>query len=212
MYEDGGDLGHGDHFRGNRTMHVPLIVDAPAFFPQRLRVTGLVSTMDIAPTLEAIAGAEPGPGLAGVDLRVAARDGVSPHKDLVFETGLWFAPVSTGYLEGRRIPYPDITELGEIDFDAGTGISIKSEYFDITNIAKHRMLYTGRYKLLYLPTGRGIKWELYDLLYDAGESMDISGESRALTRRLARRLLDALAAAPNTEIRNDFILPLEPAD
>jgi len=207
LYEVEGDLGHGDHFRSNRTIKVPLILNSPDRVPHGLRLLDLVSLIDVAPTLAALAGVKTPDNLRGKNLMELARGGEPPHERLFFETGLWFVRISEGYLGTRRIPYPDISTMGQIDFGGDTSVSLKPEYLDITNIAKHRMVYDGRYKLVYIPTPRGIRWELFDLLYDPGEKTDLAGENPELLRRLSLAIIEEMGSAPNTEVRRDFFLP-----
>lgn len=75
MTSDHGE-GLGEHeeathgvFLYQSTLHVPLIVVAPGRWPAGTRVSELVSLVDVAPTLYALAGASPPSGLDGLSLQ-----------------------------------------------------------------------------------------------------------------------------------------------
>ncbi|MBZ0272443.1 sulfatase-like hydrolase/transferase [bacterium] len=207
LYENLEDMGHGDHFRGMATVHVPIIIDAPHQFPQGLVSQRLTNNVDIAPTLAAAAKVDLPDDIDGLNIAWRIAETGADERLLFFETGIWFVNSSAGYLNGRRIVYPDITTIGEIAKDDDRAIVIKDQYLPITNIAKHRMVFDGRYKLVYMPTPDGIRWELYDLLYDPEEERDEMLDSRDVFRRLAGALVREMDAAPNTEARRAYFLP-----
>lgn len=179
LYEVAQDIGHGDHFRYGYTNHVPLVIHWPAGIgkigrgEQKSPVKGIVSQIDIAPTLLANLGLTPPAKMDGKDFTDLALGKVEKINDDYFaETGLWFVSLAEEYLNGRRIPYPDITEIGNLDFENGW-IDIKAKYQDITNIAKHRMASDGQFKAIYMPTQSGVRYECYDTVNDPQEQYDI---------------------------------------
>ncbi|MCB9477033.1 MAG: sulfatase [Deltaproteobacteria bacterium] len=199
-----------DRFRRNDALRVPLILYGPESVPKGLRVPGLVSTTDIAPTLASAAGAEFPEGLNGQDLYAMIRAENSGRSALIFESGLWQNEPGSGKDEERRIAYPGLATTLEVLNGDGPYLALKPEYTDIVNIAKHRMVYDGRYKLIYIPTVNGIRWELYDLLYDPMETNDVVTQDTEAFRRLARFLFEQSELAPNTEVRRGYVLPVTP--
>ncbi len=86
--EDLLDHGYMNHRTGlyDTCTRVPTIVTGPGF-PAGARVPGLVDTLDIAPTILALAGATPPAGLRGRDLRAVAA-GTVPAAEAVFAEGV----------------------------------------------------------------------------------------------------------------------------
>jgi choline-sulfatase len=76
-----GEATHGP-FLYQATLHVPLVVTAPGRWPAGRRVKGLVSIVDLAPTLVVLAGRPVPPGLDGRDI------GPSVHGEAVSERRL----------------------------------------------------------------------------------------------------------------------------
>jgi len=74
--EEFGDHGRVDHFitQYQEILRVPLIVRGPGV-PAGLRIRTPVSSVDLVPTLLAMAGADPAPGLDGLDLGPLLRGG-----------------------------------------------------------------------------------------------------------------------------------------
>ncbi len=211
LYEQEGDIGHGDHFRGNQTLRVPLVISAPGRIESPTRVEALTTNIDIAPTLASLASAKYPDDVEGIDLTEVLRGERKGRDLLFFETGLWFVKIAEGYMKDRRIAYPDITTMGEIDYKKGTSITLKSQYKDITNIAKHRMVFDGRFKLLYMPTPEGILWELYDLDEDPNEQRNLIDELPLVANPLKDALFAEMGSVPNTFVRQEYFLPLKPS-
>jgi arylsulfatase A-like enzyme len=62
--------------------------------------------------------------------------------------------------------------------------------------AKHRGLYRERWKLLELPTPRGVKVELYDVVADPSERRDVAAEHPDVVTRLREELARERPAGP----------------
>jgi choline-sulfatase len=82
---DHGEATHGP-FLYQSTLHVPLLVVAPGRWPGRRRASGLVSNVDIAPTLLALAGLSAPPNLDGRDLASLVREEATSPRTLPLET------------------------------------------------------------------------------------------------------------------------------
>jgi len=75
---EAGAIGHGGQRLDQAVLHVPLVFSGPGI-PAGRRVRGLVRTIDLFPTIAALAGVEPPPGLQGTSLAgVLAGDGAEP--------------------------------------------------------------------------------------------------------------------------------------
>ena len=213
LYENIEDLGHGDHFRGNYTLRVPLLVSWPRGVgilgegARHGRIDGLVSQIDLAPTILSNLGFEPPAPMDGVDLTDLITGKVPGVRDELYaETGLWFVSLSADYLSTRRILYPDISLMGQVE--PGTGrVTLKPAYNDITNIAKHRAVFDDQYKVIAMPTSRGMRWECFNRITDPDERANLfEGEVQAC-EAFKEKLLDWMASAPGVELKNGFVLP-----
>ncbi|HEX8439864.1 MAG TPA: arylsulfatase, partial [Archangium sp.] len=67
-------------------------------------------------------------------------------------------------------------------------IVLKPEWEASVQAAKHRGLYLGRWKLLELPTPRGVRVELYDVTTDPAERRDVAAEHPEVVARLREQL------------------------
>jgi arylsulfatase A-like enzyme len=80
-----GEATHGP-FLYQTTLHVPLVVAAPGRWPAGRRVKGLVSIIDLAPTLLTLAGRPVPPGLDGRDIGPSARGEAVAERRLPLES------------------------------------------------------------------------------------------------------------------------------
>lgn len=220
LYENLNDIGHGEHFRGNNTLHVPLIFHWPKGIAGPIGeradnkngiIRSLVSHLDIVPTLYSALGITPTEKVDGVDLTKLITGKTQVARERVFaETGLWLVNLEMNYLKDRRIEYPDISIMGKYD-PKTKRITIDPKYTDIINIAKHRMAFDGRYKMLLIPTSRGVKYECYDLKNDPLEKNNLfdSIYPSVACEKNKDSLLEWMDSAPGVDILNGFALPAE---
>jgi hypothetical protein len=109
LYEEPGIAGHGDVVGGERSQVVPILLRGPGVARGRVS-NAQVRLTDLGATL-----------LGLVDpARETFGDGVSlfapvPDRPLCLETGIWFWPTLPAGLRGRRLVYPGIAELLELD-------------------------------------------------------------------------------------------------
>jgi arylsulfatase A-like enzyme/Flp pilus assembly protein TadD len=80
-----GEATHGP-FLYQTTLHVPLVVAAPGRWPASRRVKGLVSIVDLVPTLLTLAGRPVPPGLGGRDIGPSARGEAATERRLPLES------------------------------------------------------------------------------------------------------------------------------
>ena len=92
-------------------------------------------------------------------------------------------------LKGRQIRFFD--GLSSFRFEKeSTSIYLNPEYEESIVMAKHRMLQDDGYKLLYIPTRDGVRWELYKAAEDPHEKEDLASKPE-MQQRL-RRMQDAM--------------------
>ena len=213
LYENMDDIGHGDHFRGNYTLKVPLIIKWAKGFGKigqnapGTRLNGLANLIDIAPTLLANFEMEPAGKIEGTDLSAMIENKTGKVRDFQFaESGMWFVKVENDYLDPRRIPYPDIETAGKI-LPGSNLIVLKEKYRDIVNVAKHRVITDGHKKLIAMPTTRGMVYECYDLDNDPNEKVDLFAHSPKVCAPYLQALNGWMSLAPNVEMVNGFPLP-----
>ncbi len=205
LYEPGRGQGHGDHLFGDEALHVPLVIADPGRAPRR--VPDQVQSIDIAPTLCALAGVQCAGGLDGRSL-VPLMDGKSlPALPAFAETGLWFDTSLPEVPRDLRMPYPDLPHLTEVVPAHDDAIEMRARYEPITIAAKHRMIRDGHYKLIYVPTRAGVRWMLYDTAADPGETHDIAGDHPDVLRRLQAKLWSWMLADPRMERQNGYLVP-----
>jgi arylsulfatase A-like enzyme len=209
LYENEWYVGHGEHFRGDYVVNIPLIVCNPLRIYPLKKVDTIVRDVDLMPTI-----------LGMLDLPVPGKiDGVSLLPLLVgknktlnlsafAETGIWFSDTAEGFYQEKRIYYPDITSLGKIDNSYNNEVVIKEEYRPLIITAKHRMLRTKDYKLIYMPTPKGIIFELYDLKNDPSETRNIVNRHKEIMEKLKKQLYVWILQDKNIVFKNDFFLPL----
>lgn len=206
LFEHGRGHGHGDHLFGEEALSVPLLVhDGRGTTPRR--VPGLVRDVDLAPTFYAWAGVAPPGDLDGSSL-VDAMKGAPLATALAFaETGLWFTEEIPGIPPELRLPYPNISRMGEIVRDAGDDVVLQDAYLPGTIMAKHRAVYTRDRKLILAPTRQGLRTLLFDPKSDPANLHDLSVEEPENTAKLRTILLQWILQDPLLELRGEHLVP-----
>jgi len=209
LYENGWGIGHGEHLRGDNVVSVPLIIYNPFRNYRKRFINSIVRDIDLTPTLLEMFGLPLPKDIEGVSL-VPLLEGQKDTFNLTTfaETGIWFSDVSEGFYQEKRIQYPDITRLSKIDTAYNNEVVIKEEYRPLIILAKHRMLRTEEYKLIYMPTRKGVIFELYDLKKDPFELKNIATEEPEKVNTLKRQLYTWILEDRNIKLVNDYFLPL----
>jgi arylsulfatase A-like enzyme len=193
LFEPGTTTHHGKWFKGgDEANRVPLYFAGPGV-PRGVRVAEPVSLVDVAPTVAALLGL-PARATDGASLGPAFT-GAAPARDVLAETGLWLNGPAT--VDGVR--YPALPELLEADARDDFQLVLKPRYEDIVVEAKHRMLRRGPWKLLYIPTADGARYELYDMIADPTQARDRFADT-ADAPSLVRALRKSLARDPEREL------------
>ncbi|MBI3202610.1 MAG: sulfatase [Myxococcales bacterium] len=206
LYEPGRGQGHGDHLFGDEALRVPLVVVDPRR-PGARRVPGVVRSVDLAPTLCALAGVECASGIDGQSLVPAIEGKPLPARLAFAETGLWFTRRIPDVPASLRLPYPDLTEVVEVDSGAGGDLVARADLEPLLVTAKHRMVRDERYKLIYAPTRGGVKWLLYDTEGDPLEQRDVAGEHPEVVARLQKELWQWMLADRGMRRDGEMLVP-----
>jgi len=213
LYEPGMGMGHGEHLRGEWSTRIPfLLYDGTSPGKEYRRLSVLGSSVDIAPTLSSLLGAGRDPGWEGRDLSPwISGKGIKPDNGFAYsETGIWFSDKGDHFFQRQRIMYPDITRISEIDFDNGQVVLRSGAYPGLIVSSKHRAWREGPYKLIYIPTRKGICYELYDVVADPANTRDLSAQKPVVVRRLRRRLEAFCTRKGRDIVVNSFFLPATP--
>ncbi|MCU0794761.1 MAG: sulfatase-like hydrolase/transferase [Akkermansiaceae bacterium] len=173
LYEPGVTLGHGLTFEGaGHGFHIPLAMRVPGAVERR--IDAQVRTLDIAPTLARLAGAEPDAGWEGQDLSSWIRGEAEP-RDLPYfgETQFPFIQFRVPGIE--RPPLPPMDELTFIDPDYNHQFVMKAEYRPRVLAAKQHCLRTRDWKLVMTPTVEGTRhFQLYHMRSDPDGLKDLA--------------------------------------
>jgi hypothetical protein len=97
--------------------------------------------------------------------------------------------------------------ISEVDREHGDQIVIRKQYEAFAVAAKHRMLELGNFRLLYLPTRDGCRYELYDRSRDPGYRKDVAAAYPDVTASLKQTLQSLMDEDPFVERKGDSVWP-----
>jgi arylsulfatase A-like enzyme len=210
LYDHGHGQGHGDHLFGDEGTHVPLVVYDPRTKSPR-REARVVRDVDLAPTLYELLGVDAPADLDGRSFAPALRgEDIGPRLAYA-ETELWFTEDIPSLPKELRIPYPGILALTELDAKHNDEIVLRREMTAPTLMARHRMVRDDRWKLVYVPTRTGVKYMLYDVTADPGETHDVAAANAGEVARLRSELWRWMLADPLMEQKDGWLVPRDPA-
>src|SRR5262249_46246714 len=90
-------------------------------------------------------------------------------------------------------------------------IVLRREMAATTTMARHRMIRDERWKLVYVPTRMGVKYMLFDLAADPGETRDVAADNPAEVERLRGALGLWMLEDPLMEQRDGWLVPRDAA-
>lgn len=199
LFESGRGQGHGEHLWGENVLKVPLLIKMPkGQIPSVSNISFVSRAVDLMPTLLGLLGLpkpEDQRPLDGIDwtpwIRGLRRD--DPQIAAISETEIWFSRSGKGEFQNYRLDYPGISGL--LNFDQGYSgeIVLNPLYESAIITAKHRALSTSAYKLIYMPTKRGIEWQLFDRMADPESKRDIKDAMPEVFAKMKTQLLSHLA-------------------
>jgi hypothetical protein len=209
LYEKDFGMGHGEHLKGNYSLEVPFIIHYPKLADKRTTMKTTSSVIDIMPTLFDIAGLKMPEYFDGVSLLKKTK--YFNSVDAYCETGMWFDNDKSSplFFHNQRIDYPDISGVSEIDFAYRNEIVISQRYQNIVTGAKYRTIYSGNYKLIYIPLTTGPKFELYDYISDPDNQNDLSGIKTDVLDLMKNEFYDFMdkKSSGNFIIKNGMLFP-----
>ncbi|MDY6933745.1 MAG: sulfatase-like hydrolase/transferase [Spirochaetota bacterium] len=216
LYEKDLGMGHGEHLRSNLSLEVPLIIFSNNNKIQKgERLNRLSSTIDIIPTIFDIACLNEPDYFEGVSI-LKKRNIIGYNEitniDAYSETGVWFDNNKNSdlFFHHLRIDYPDISVISEIDLLHRNEIVLQQGYQNIVNASKHRTIYSGRYKLIYVPLSEGPRFELYDYIEDPYNRIDLSKTKKDQLEIMKKKFYQFVdeKSSGNYLVKEEFLLPI----
>jgi arylsulfatase A-like enzyme len=178
--------GQGNSAIGDFSARVPILIADPRIRGPR-KVTQVVRTVDIAPTLLELAGLPAVASMQGVSLVPLMRGETLETLPAFNETGVWLTDLPGTPMNHLR--YPHLPELLEIPNKKIGMISLKPKYVDIIIAAKDRMVRVGDWKLTYQPLTDSAMYRLFNIREDPGCLHNVM-EQQPRTAEQLKYLLD----------------------
>jgi arylsulfatase A-like enzyme len=197
--------GHGNHLFGDHDLHVPLVIVDPRR-PGGRAEPGVVTNADLAPTLFELTGVAPPAAMDGASLVPALAGAAIAPRPTFAETELWIG-VQPDLPDRLRFPYPEFLEYSEVDSAHGDALVLKREFGTLTLVARHRMVRDGAWKLLYMPTAKGVVYELFDTDTDPENLTDLAVARPEVTARLKEELWAWMLEDRAMEERRGYLAP-----
>ncbi len=210
LYEGKLGMGHGEHFRGLYATRIPLIINYAGLTDRRKDIKSLVRNVDLAPTILELMKVKNTFTMEGKSLIPVIKGTEKQSRFAYGETGIWFDNSRKNglFFQNQRIMYPDITGLSMVDFHFDKQVVLNDNYRDIINMAKHRYIFDGRYRLIYIPLQDRIEYELYDTEKDPLAENNIASRRPDIVKRLSKELFRWVTRNSDVMVKNGFIYPL----
>jgi len=187
LYEPRNTSDHGKWFHGDKANQFPLVLaGGPVERLAGNHVDSLVRSTDVFPTLLHLLGFETPATVEGVDLGPRLRGEPAEPLASFAETGMWLDAPSTFHDRTDALIYPPVDRILRPDEDGV--LVLRDAYNEIVEEAKHRSLRTDEWKLVYIPTRDGVRYELYDVQRDPDNLVNLAPERPWRVMELSRRL------------------------
>jgi arylsulfatase A-like enzyme len=196
--------GHGDHLFGDQGTHIPLVILDPRL-PARAE-SAVVASVDLAPTLYGLLGVAPPERLDGRSLVPAMHGEPLEPRPVFAETELLLG-ANPGLPSVLHMPPPSLARLFEVDTAHGNLLALKAGALETNLLSRHRMVRDAHWKLLYMPTPKGVAYQLFDLDHDPDELTDVLRQHPAEASRLARQLWRWMLEDPRMKQDGAFLVP-----
>jgi hypothetical protein len=210
LYEQDRVQGHGEHLRGENVLKVPFILKLPAnLMPNRSQFEETTRSIDVGPTILEICGInESSPYGHSLLSEVIEGSNEGMPRSAYSETGIWFSRSGEGFFQAQRLDYPGISRLLSFDQGFSGEIVLDPRFEKIVVTAKHRSLVFQDFKIIYVPTPAGVKYELYNRRLDPGNLRDLSKVDPIRLADMRQRLLGVIKTLEkNVAILDDFVVP-----
>ena len=181
--EFGRGAGHGDHLYGEYSLGTALAIRDPVHRFAPAAPEAIVRDVDVAPTLAALLSVKL-PRADGVDLTPLLA-GQTRDLGLAAFGEADHSFVMTTLAADERFPYPTFPDFL---VERGGEVSLDPAFEDLTIVMKQRSVCWDRWKLIYTPTRKGVRWNLYDHSTDPFELRDLASSAPPVLDELKRRL------------------------
>lgn len=210
LYEQGRVQGHGEHLRGENVLKVPFIVKLPAnYTPKRSEIQETTRSIDVSPTILEICGLDKSSNYGQSLLSQMTKDSLeNSPRSAYSETGIWFSRSGEGFFQSQRLDYPGISRLLSFDQGFSGEIVLDPRFERIVVTAKHRSLVYQDFKIIYVPTPAGVRYELYNRRLDPENLIDLSKVDPVRLAEMRQRLFDVIKKMEkNVAFLDDFVVP-----
>lgn len=216
LYEDVHGQGHGEHLRGESVTHVPLMIKFPKFYQRQTKEKdfyGITSSIDLVPTLLdyfeiPLQKEYPGKSL----LAVLGEKDWKENRFVYAETGIWFSDVGNHFFQKQRIPYPNILTLHQVVPEEDYQIMITDPiYRETIAFSKHRSIQNSDFKLIYIPTREGVKFELYDRKKDPLNKNNLY-PNHPMASKMKETLYQTVMRWESASLAGEYLIPSSLSD
>jgi arylsulfatase A-like enzyme len=201
LYENDNGMGHGEHLRGKYSLKVPFCIYGKDIKPEI--ISTVRSTIDVAPTILELLKMQKPESFEGCSLLKPLNRDYNSR----IETGLWFDTGGDFFFQKKRIMYPDITGISEIEFDYGREIVLNPQFANLSNLAKHRAIIKDKYKLIAMPLDNKVEYSLYDLSNDPQELKNIESTNTFTAEKLKAIMKKNSKINPFISVTSGFTIP-----
>ncbi len=210
LFDHGHGQGHGDHLFGDEATHVPLVIVDPRR-PGGRRDARIARDVDLAATLYDLTSVAPPPDLDGVSLAPALDGKPTPEMRAFAETELWMGDVPS-VPDEMRLPYPTLTRLTEVDPEHHDELVLRKDVEAVTTVARHRMIRDSRWKLIYVPERKGVKYMLFDVVADPSELHDVAAAHADVVTAMRGELWKWMLEDSRMVERGGYLVPRDAPD
>ena len=184
--------GQGNSALGDYSARIPLVFSVPGSAAPG-KITDVVRSIDIAPTLLDLAGVEIPPAMDGCSLKSAIMTGAKPPElTAYFETGIWIAKQPNTHPD--HLDYPELLDILDVPDPASGLLAVGMGYQDVVIRARDRLVREGDWALMYQPYVDGARFNLFNLAEDPACEYDRAAENPQLVANLKKQVMVFLAA------------------
>jgi arylsulfatase A-like enzyme len=174
---------------------------------------GITSSVDLVPTLLDYFEIPLPSEYPGKSLLAVMNEGDWKEDRFVYsETGIWFSDVGDHFFQKQRIPYPNILSLHQVVPEEDYQIMITDPiYRETIAFSKHRSIQNSKYKLIYIPTREGVKFELYDRIKDSYNKNNLY-PNHPMASKMREALYQTVVRWENASLAGEYLIPSSLSD
>jgi arylsulfatase A-like enzyme len=210
LLESPSSWGHGRFFWGDDyDNRIPLIVSDPELRGRERVVRETMSSIDLMPTLLERVGLPAPATCEGHSVLDLWRGQRAERDRFIFAENCVLLGGEKELDTDRYLRYPPLMETLELTEPETGQVGLKREYMDLIIEAKHRMIRSSQWKLIYMPLVTGARYELYDLRSDPECRRDVKDKYPVVFEEFKKRLWDWMEKDPRHCRRGDHMVPRE---